>query len=443
MFTMDRKKYKYAITVIVCGLLLELAAGCGPEWKGMNDSEMNKDGVNAGKVTLTFVYAGGDPSTKAAVSDVVEAFMEENPNIEIDQDSSGTASYVDYLQTKDAAGEFPDMMEMLDTQWYADAGRLAEMPEELTRLINKPPVVSGKVYTLPMSGLTPSGFIYNKEIFEQAGITEEPHSWSEFLDACEKIKKIGIAPLVVGGKESYQLGLLMNKLIMDNVLADDPDWNSRRTAGLVSFTDTGFVQAIQDFAELFGKDNVNSDWMTTTDNQTVTVLLSRKAAMLYGAPQLIRPIMAADSYFKIGFFVPGDRKGRLVLDTLPKQGGLALSSSAAQDPDKLEAFKTFVRFFYSPDHYGEFLGGNTLAATSDIPLQELSEPFHQVLEVASKPHISSMQMSGFWGKNAMPPAFRDWFYTLVRQMLTTGSPSIDELLRSADQEWDRLIAERE
>lgn len=41
-----------------------------------------------------------------------------------------------------------------------------------------------------------SGIFYNKAIFEEAGITAEPQTWSEFLDACQKIKDAGYAPLV-------------------------------------------------------------------------------------------------------------------------------------------------------------------------------------------------------------------------------------------------------
>lgn len=36
---------------------------------------------------------------------------------------------------------------------------------------------------------------YNKAIFEEAGVTEAPKTWEEFLAACEKIKAAGYVPL--------------------------------------------------------------------------------------------------------------------------------------------------------------------------------------------------------------------------------------------------------
>ena len=38
-------------------------------------------------------------------------------------------------------------------------------------------------------------FFYNKDLFEQAGITEEPKTWDEFKDVCQKLKDAGITPI--------------------------------------------------------------------------------------------------------------------------------------------------------------------------------------------------------------------------------------------------------
>lgn len=39
------------------------------------------------------------------------------------------------------------------------------------------------------------GIFYDKDAFEQAGITAEPKTWAEFLDVCQKLKDAGIAPI--------------------------------------------------------------------------------------------------------------------------------------------------------------------------------------------------------------------------------------------------------
>lgn len=39
------------------------------------------------------------------------------------------------------------------------------------------------------------GFFYDKDAFEAAGVTAAPATWTEYLDACQKIKDSGVAPI--------------------------------------------------------------------------------------------------------------------------------------------------------------------------------------------------------------------------------------------------------
>lgn len=55
---------------------------------------------------------------------------------------------------------------------------------------------AGSLKGIPYQPYT-SGIFYNKAMFEEAGIEEEPETWDEFLDVCEKIKEAGYAPLAL------------------------------------------------------------------------------------------------------------------------------------------------------------------------------------------------------------------------------------------------------
>ncbi|MDR2748060.1 MAG: extracellular solute-binding protein, partial [Treponema sp.] len=54
----------------------------------------------------------------------------------------------------------------------------------------------GTVKNIPYQ---PSAFVtmYNKELFEKAGIAAVPKTWAEFLDVCAKLKAIGVAGITV------------------------------------------------------------------------------------------------------------------------------------------------------------------------------------------------------------------------------------------------------
>jgi raffinose/stachyose/melibiose transport system substrate-binding protein len=62
--------------------------------------------------------------------------------------------------------------------------------------------VNGKQYAVPYSvGVV--GFWYNKELFSQAGITSTPKTWPQLLAAIAKLKKAGITPIAVGGRDRW------------------------------------------------------------------------------------------------------------------------------------------------------------------------------------------------------------------------------------------------
>ncbi len=52
----------------------------------------------------------------------------------------------------------------------------------------------GKLMTIPYQPNV-FAFFYNQTIFDTAGITAVPATWAEFLDACQKIKDAGFAPI--------------------------------------------------------------------------------------------------------------------------------------------------------------------------------------------------------------------------------------------------------
>jgi raffinose/stachyose/melibiose transport system substrate-binding protein len=64
--------------------------------------------------------------------------------------------------------------------------------------------VDGVQYGIPYNfGLV--GFWYNKDLFEQAGITEPPTTWDEFLADVQALKDAGITPIAVAGQDKWPL----------------------------------------------------------------------------------------------------------------------------------------------------------------------------------------------------------------------------------------------
>ncbi len=62
--------------------------------------------------------------------------------------------------------------------------------------------LGGKTYGVPYDiGMV--GFWYNKDLFKKAGVEQPPATWTEFLDAVNKLKAANITPIALGGKAKW------------------------------------------------------------------------------------------------------------------------------------------------------------------------------------------------------------------------------------------------
>ncbi|MCR8657554.1 ABC transporter substrate-binding protein [Paenibacillus endoradicis] len=391
-------------------------------------------------VTISIAYATGDPATKQAIETTIDAFMKANSHITIKNISETTSdSYLDWLKTKDAVGEFPDLVEMRDTKVFVDAGKLAELPEELHSLFEVLPTYEGKYYNAPMTGNAPQGIIYSKKAYTDAGITELPKTYDEFVGIQEKLLASGISPIVVGGKDLFHMGFWVNYFLINNVFKDDPDWNSKRTAQTVSFTDANVVQAMTDYKDLFSK-YVDKGWLSTGDNQTASMLVTGKAAQLYSGPWMLGQIEEADPAFEFGFYALPNRDGSVVINGLPALAGWSLSAEAAKDPDKVEAIKSFINFFFDPAQYSPYLATvNGIPTTAAEVSYDTNEQMEEVLKIMADPSIQkSMMINNWYGENAIPPQFRNWFYKLLQELVVNNG-EVANYMKQSDTEYDSNV----
>ncbi len=442
---------KKALAVSVSGAMaisLVLTACGGDKSSGSDASPAASAGATTAastapkkNVSFTIGYATGDPASKQAMADAVAAFTKANPHIKItDLSEGGMASYLDWLKTKDAVGEFPDLVEMRDTQLFSEAGKIAELPAEWLSLFSDAPKLNGKNWTAPIAGTAPQGIIYSKKAYADAGVTAEPKTYDEFLAIQEKLKAKGITPITFGGKDIFHWGFWINKFFMDGMLADDPNWNSKRTKGQASFTDPAPLQAMQDFTELFTKGYVEKGFLSTADNQTASMLVTGKAAQLFSGPWMFSQISQADPKFDYGWYPVPDRKGRVIVNGLNTLQGWSISTKANGDADKKAAITEFVKFFFSKDQYTKYMKSvNGIPTTKEAITYEAVPQMQRVLEVMNDSKtIKSLQINSFWGENQMPPQWRNWFYKMAQEWLTKGDFSV-EYMKKADAEWDANI----
>lgn len=443
---MAKKTLFQLFSIVTAASLVLTACGGNNNNSGANNgspsaSPAGTDAAESNKpVTISVAYATGDPATKQAIETTIDAFTTANPHITVKNISETTSdSYLDWLKTKDAVGEFPDLVEMRDTKVFADAGKLAELPEGLHSLFTFLPEYDGKKYNAPLTGNAPNGIIYSKKAYADAGITELPKTYDEFIAIQDKLLDSGISPIVAGGKDIFHMGFWVNYFLINNVYKEDPDWNSKRTAKTASFTDAPMVQAINDYKELFKK-YVDKGWLSTGDNQTASMLVTGKAAQLYSGPWMFGQITEADPSFEYGFYALPGKDGSVIVNGLPTLAGWSLSAEAAKDADKVEAISAFIKFFFDPEQYSPYLATvNGIPTTAAEVTYETNEHMQEVLRLMADSSVEkSMMINQWFGENAIPPQFRNWFYKLL-QDLVVNDADVLQYMQQSDTEYDNNV----
>lgn len=249
---------------------------------------------------------------------IYDEFEAENPDIQLKQIAMpSTEKVVDKTQEMLAVGKVPDlifldgnekdtvytfMMEegyALDIMPYIkkDSGFEKQMaPESLKNMETE------KLYTISDTFST-GGYWYNQIIFDQAGITELPATWEEFIKCCEKIqqwaerKKWNTVPLYLNDRikeyivTAYTSGDKSEKALSESedmiqVLQQftDADRNENQSGGLRSFNAGHcaiYISDIRTEAEL--RENLKASFalLPSLDGQMVG-MMSAKTGYIVG-----------------------------------------------------------------------------------------------------------------------------------------------------------------
>ncbi|MCX8130621.1 MAG: ABC transporter substrate-binding protein [Clostridia bacterium] len=137
---------------------------------------------------------------------------------------SGQPTYRDELANKLASGDSPDIFPTLG---YEHTEELLNYLEELSNepWVNRLFITAsssaakdGKLFGMPMT-IEGYGFIYNKSLFEKAGIYDTPKTLTQLELACKKLRDAGIIPFSNGYAEHWVLG----QHLFNVLLAKTPD----------------------------------------------------------------------------------------------------------------------------------------------------------------------------------------------------------------------------
>lgn len=255
---------------LACTMALGMLAGCSQNNAGSGSAASGSAGTAAsadagsgkalsGKVVYWSMYTEMEPEA-LAIQQAADMFMNDYPDCEVEIQWIGRSNQ-DVVGPALEGGEQIDILDNFSydksTERYMDITDMMNGPalgqEDKTVAESILPVLNlANRQGQEKAGLDPekyygvqlfpwvTGFFYNKDLFQQAGIETPPKTWSEFMEVCQKLKDAGINAITCD--DAYMtlipnnyIARLMGSDAIAAMSADagDPAWKSEEVKRLL------------------------------------------------------------------------------------------------------------------------------------------------------------------------------------------------------------------
>ncbi|MGB8453125.1 MAG: extracellular solute-binding protein [Anaerocolumna sp.] len=263
-----------------------------------SDEAKSGEGVN---LTIWHQSVSDTDPSKAIITASLEEYHKTHPNVTIVQDSVTGEQYKTKIKTAYAAGEAPDISYMFGggsfVKPYIDAGQLLPIDEYLTEDIKSKLLdgmlenceYSGKIYTLP--SITFLANLYcNRQMFEDAG-AKYPATWTEFVDACKKLKAAGHTPIIIGEKDRWP-GMYWYDIIAQRQAGNAAVMSAFKNPK--EFNSQPFIKAAEKMQELVKIGAFNDSMLSMSYDEMIPGFAAGQAAMVFQA-NWIHPTLEDES----------------------------------------------------------------------------------------------------------------------------------------------------
>lgn len=197
-----RKLNKAKILLVVCVLVISSIL--------MGKIIYSKNEVN-NKVELegTIRFISNRTDKKKELEELISEFEKLNPKVKVELELIGDAESILYRMA--IVEELPDVTLIPGAIRISEYNRyflpLDDLGFNNDNIYNYSLGIGtdNELYNLTTS-ITWNGIIYNKRVFEEAGIDNIPSTNEEFFEACSKIKSIGITPIALNYRQGWAMG---------------------------------------------------------------------------------------------------------------------------------------------------------------------------------------------------------------------------------------------
>ncbi|WKA59443.1 sugar ABC transporter substrate-binding protein [Planococcus shenhongbingii] len=427
------RKYLLFFAILLTGFL----AACGGEEAG-----------DAESATIEFMHSSVEQERLAVITDLIERFQKENPDIIIEQVPVEEDAYNTKIVTLASAGQLPEIVEVgqdyakvMDKDQLIDREVVQSVIEEAGEdnfyegALKLLATEDGKSYTgLPVSGWV-QGIWYNKQMLESKGF-EEPENWQEVMEVAEAFtdaanKKYGIAiPTVEGGfsEQVFSQFALSNNA---NVLNGD---------GELTLNTPEMKEALQYYKDL-------AQYTMPGSNDTTEVndaFMNESVPMAIYSTYILPGVFEQGKAENIGFAIP-ENETKAVYGSAS-----ALTVTSGLEDAQKEAAQKFLAFMAQPENMTDWVlmspGGaqpvsDLVTENEDYQANEVVNAFGDLsTEIASS--FNDIQIFGLVdGKNFLKMGDITSSGEIPKMVngVTVGNQNVDDAIANAETSLEGIL----
>ncbi len=370
-----------------------------------------------------------------------EAFGEiekANPDIKIEKVLAPGQDQVQWLKTKLAAGDFPDIITYGAADFAAMEDVLAEAPQDLLSNFEEPSLLKngGKNLVIPYAKQYKAQAYYNKKMFADAGIAGEPKTWAELVAACEKLKAAGLTPLI-SCKDNWYVGFpYVTAVAWADVTDAKPTYLGDIRTGAAKWNDPILAASLKRWQDLVTAGYYHKGSMSLAYTQMVDEFFKGGSAMVFNGSWMAPQVDQLDPKpeFEIGVFPIPQESGVKHIGAIYQYWGVYNESKV-----KDASFKAIkYALVDNKELYTKFIQADNLASATKTPISYPGTPMAQKFNENAASLVPVIDFQGAAGDTAYPAGFYD--YQNKSLSLMYMGENIEKELDNWDKEYQTLIA---
>ncbi|WGD38033.1 extracellular solute-binding protein [Lysinibacter sp. HNR] len=337
-------------------------------------------GDSGGANTINLLVPTYSDGTKGLWEDVISGFEVENPDINVSLEVQSWDNINDVIKTKVQANAAPDILNIDAFAGFAADDLLYPASDVVSPTVLddfQPSLaqnasIDGVQYGLPLIASARAMF-YNKQLMEQAGVTDIPQTWTELLSASQKVQALG------NGTYGYGMPLGSEEAQAETGIWFYGGGGGYGDAAQLTIDDPLNVAAAEEMKTFIEGNATQPDAGSSNRTPLMNVFIQGKIGFIVGLPPTVGQIDEKNPELDYGIAPLATKDG--VSMTLGVADHLMAFKN---DGQKQEAIKKFLDYYYSADVYVPWVEAEgflptTLSGSDALAGNETLKPFLEVL----------------------------------------------------------------